>query len=64
MNMTVSEMAKLLETTMLLGDGKGLRFVVRIYDVRESWGKTQCLVAPTHGDGERWVGLESLSAIG
>ena len=61
--MTVTEMAKLIESKWLLSDGKGLRFSVRIEDMRENWGKPQCLVSPVDGHGERWVDLTSLSAL-
>ena len=59
--MTALEMAKLIESKWLLSDGKGLRFTVRIEDMREVWGKAQCLVSPVDGSGERWVDMTSLS---
>ena len=61
--MTVKEMEKLIESKWLLSDGKGLRFTVRIEDMRENWGKAQCLVSPVDGNGERWVDMTSLSAL-
>ena len=61
--MTHKEMAKLIESKWMLSDGKGLSFTVRIEDMREVWGKPQCLVSPVNGHGERWVDLTSLSAI-
>ena len=61
--MTHKEMAKLIESKWMLSDGKGLRFTVRIEDMREVWGKAQCLVSPVDGHGERWVDMTSLSAI-
>ena len=59
--MTVKEMEKLIKSKWLLSDGKGLRFSVRIEDMREVWGKPQCLVSPVDGYGERWVDMTSLS---
>ena len=61
--LTAKEMTKLIESKWLLSDGKGLRFSVRIEDMRENWGKPQCLVSPVDGSGERWVDMTSLSAI-
>ena len=61
--MTHKEMAKLIESKWMLSDGKGLRFSVRIEDMREVWGKPQCKVSPVDGNGERWVDMTSLSAI-
>ena len=61
--MTVKEMEKLIKSKWLLSDGKGLRFSVRIEDMREVWGKAQCLVSPMDGSGERWVDMTSLSVI-
>ena len=61
--MTALEMAKLIESKWLLSDGKGLSFTVRIEDMRENWGKAQCLVSPMDGSGERWVDMTSLSVI-
>ena len=61
--MTVAQMAKMIGTLWLLSDGKGLRFTVRIEDMREVWGKAQCLVSPMDGNGERWVDMTSLSVI-
>ena len=61
--MTVKEMAKLIESKWLLSDGKGLRFTVTVNDMRENWGKAQCLVSPVDGYGKRWVNLTSLSAL-
>ena len=61
--MTHKEMAKLIESKWLLSDGKGLRFSVRIEDMRENWGKPQCLVSPVDGYGDRWVDMTSLSAL-
>ena len=60
--MTHAEMAKIIESKWLLSDGKGLRFTVRVKDMREVWSKPQCLVSPVDGSGERWVNLTSLSA--
>ena len=59
--LTAKEMTKLIESKWLLSDGKGLRFTVRIEDMRENWGKAQCLVSPVDGYGERWVDMTSLS---
>jgi len=61
--LTVKEMAKIIESTWLLPDGKGLVFTVRIEDMRENWGKAQCLVSPVDGFGERWVDMTSLAAV-
>jgi hypothetical protein len=61
--MTVKEMEKLIKSKWLLSDGKGLSFTVRIEDMRENWGKAQCLVSPMDGSGERWVDMTSLSVI-
>ena len=61
--MTVKEMAKIIESTWLLPDGKGLKFTVTVNDMRENWGKPQCKVSPVDGSGERWVDMTSLSAI-
>ena len=61
--MTHKEMAKLIESKWMLSDGKGLSFTVRIEDMREVWGKPQCLVSPVDGHGDRWVDMTSLSAI-
>ena len=61
--MTHKEMAKLIESKWMLSDGKGLSFTVRIEDMREVWGKPQCLVSPVDGYGERWVDMTSLSVI-
>ena len=61
--MTVKEMEKLIESKWMLSDGKGLRFTVTVIDMRENWGKAQCLVSPMDGNGKRWVNLTSLSAI-
>ena len=60
MNMTVTEMAKLINTEWSYPDGKGLSIWVNIIDVRESWGQTQCLIIPSRGEGQRWVNLDSL----
>ena len=59
--MTVKEMEKMIGTLWLLSDGKGLQFSVRVEDMREVWGKPQCLVSPVDGHGERWVDMTSLS---
>ena len=59
--MTVAQMAKMIGTLWLLSDGKGLRFIVTVIDMREVWGKPQCLVSPVDGYGERWVDMTSLS---
>ena len=59
--MTHKEMAKLIESKWLLSDGKGLSFIVTVIDMREVWGKPQCLVSPVDGHGERWVDMTSLS---
>ena len=61
--MTHKEMAKLIESKWLLSDGKGLSFTVTVEDMREVWGKPQCLVSPVDGNGERWVDMTSLSAL-
>jgi hypothetical protein len=60
---TFNETAKLIDQIKMLNDGKGLEFLVVITDVREVWGKTQCLVQPQSGNGERWVDLASLSSL-
>ena len=60
--MTVTEMAKMIGTKWLLSE-RGLRFTVRIEDMRANFGKPQCLVSPVDGYGDRWVDLTSLSAI-
>ena len=59
--MTHKEMAKLIESKWLLSDGKGLSFTVTVNDMRENWGKPQCLVSPVDGHGDRWVDMTSLS---
>ena len=59
--MTVAQMAKLIESKWMLSDGKGLSFTVTVEDMREVWGKPQCLVSPVNGHGERWVDMTSLS---
>ena len=61
--MTHKEMAKLIESKWMLSDGKGLSFTVTVIDMREVWGKPQCLVSPVDGYGDRWVDMTSLSAI-
>ena len=61
--MTHKEMAKLIESKWMLSDGKGLSFTVTVEDMREVWGKPQCLVSPVDGYGDRWVDMTSLSAI-
>ena len=61
--MTVKEMEKLIKSKWLLSDGKGLSFTVTVEDMRENWGKAQCLVSPMDGSGERWVDMTSLSVI-
>ena len=60
--MTVAQMAKLIESKWMLSDGKGLRFIGTVIDMREVWGKPQCKVSPVDGHGERWVDMTSLSA--
>ena len=59
--MTVAQMAKMIGTLWMLSDGKGLRFTVTVNDMREVWGKPQCLVSPVDGNGDRWVDMTSLS---
>ena len=59
--MTTLEMAKMIGTLWMLSDGKGLSFTVRIEDMREVWGKAQCLVSPVDGYDHRWVEMTSLS---
>jgi len=61
--MTVKEMEKLIKSKWLLSDGKGLSFTVTVEDMRENWGKAQCLVSPVDGYGDRWVDMTSLSAL-
>ena len=61
--MTHKEMEKLIESKWMLSDGKGLSFTVTVDDMREVWGKAQCLVSPMDGNGERWVDMTSLSVI-
>jgi hypothetical protein len=56
-------MEKLIKSKWLLSDGKGLSFTVTVEDMRENWGKAQCLVSPMDGSGERWVDMTSLSVI-
>ena len=60
--MTVAQMAKMIGTLWMLSDGKGLRFTVRVQDMRMGgWHMPQCLVSPVDGNGERWVDMTSLS---
>lgn len=51
------------ESAVLIGKGalytptdSGLRFAVRIEDVRSSYGRIDYLVRPEIGTGEAWVG--------
>ena len=57
--MSAKEMATLIGKIgdMPVGD---LRFVVKVTDVRESWGKINVLVEPVKGDGRAWKALDSL----
>jgi hypothetical protein len=34
---------------------EGLKIEVRVLDARQAYGRTEYLVAPTHGKGEAWV---------
>ena len=63
--MTVAQMAKMIGTLWLLSDdNKGLRFTVRVQDMRMGgWHMPQCLVSPVDGYGDRWVDMTSLSAL-
>lgn len=43
----------------LLADG--LRVAVEVSNVREAYGRTDCLVRPVSGEGEKWVSKDRLA---
>lgn len=38
----------------------GFTIPVKIKDVRSVWGRTDCLVTPVNGAGEKWVSRDRL----
>jgi hypothetical protein len=53
--MTTKEAMQLIDKVGLLRESRGMRYLVRISDVKERYGSTRFLVSPTAGDGEVWV---------
>lgn len=39
----------------------GMEFQVTIKDIRPAFGRTDALISPSHGKGEKWVDLNSLN---
>lgn len=58
--MSLVELAALVGTTGLLKTDLSLRFVVKILDVKTSYGVERLYVTPLVGDGKRWVNLENV----
>ena len=58
--MTAREQASLLDSTATWQPVQGIKVEVRISDVRQAFGRTDCLVVPLSGTGSTWVDLDSL----
>lgn len=50
-------------TGSLHSEGYDLTFRVHIKDAREVWGRTDYLVTPVAGTGEKWVSAERISDV-
>lgn len=50
-------------TALLRPDRRNLVVRVVILEVRHMFGRVDCLVRPTDGDGESWVALDQLELI-
>lgn len=50
-------------TASLHSEGYDLTFEVSIKDAREVWGRTDYLVTPVAGTGEKWVSAERVSNV-
>lgn len=62
MKLSVRKLAELIgETRRLRVDG--LRVDVEIRDVREVFGRVDCLVSPVAGSGGQWVSFDRLDSI-
>ena len=61
--MTLSEMNDIKGTQALWGIS-GVQVLVDVQDVRESFGRTDCLISPVGGSGEKWVQKGSLTFKG
>lgn len=60
--MTLKEMQKIMAMKVSI-TVDGLTFPVKITDVKQAFGRTDVLVTPVHGSGERWSNLANLTKI-
>lgn len=58
--MKLNEMQKLLTGNYTI-TVEGLTIPVKITDVKQAFGRTDVLVVPEHGRGERWSNLANLT---
>lgn len=42
---------------------KGMQFPVTVLDARRAFGRTDVLIRPIGGDGEKWVNSEFLTSV-
>lgn len=57
---TTTKLAELIGRPALL-NCNGLSVQVEILDSRQCWNRTDCLVRPVAGSGEKWVACDRLS---
>lgn len=58
--MTLSEMYSSIRGAQAFWSISGLKVLVNVQDVRESFGRIDCLISPVGGSGEKWVQKGSL----
>jgi len=62
MKLSVKKLAELIGETRRLRTG-GLRVDVVVRDVREVFGRVDCLVTPVAGSGGQWVAFDRLDSL-
>jgi len=60
--MTAKEMSNIIGKTGMFHEN-GLKFRVKINDVRTSYGRIHYLISPVCGDGEKWVDFSRVMTI-
>jgi hypothetical protein len=60
--MSISEMAKMIDKTMLYRLN-GLEFSVRVIDMKQAYGVARAEITPIGGNGRIWVNLDSLCEV-
>lgn len=60
-SMNTKELSELIGKSALLTTELSLTVPVTIADVRQAYGRTDFLIKPVNGSGERWVNSERVT---